>query len=157
MLSLWSASLCTQAVIRFILVIIFMLPNASYSIQPIRLNDCPDKPNCVSSMTTSKKHFTEPLTYPGSATEAWRVVTRTVMSLPRCKLIKQSDRYLHFEVTSRIFRFTDDLELLLEANKNEIQIRSGSRTGYGDFGVNRRRVEMIRKLFFQNLDKPGSE
>lgn len=134
-----------------LLAILSMHSNESYSEQTGRLEDCPATPNCVSSMAVDKKHFIAPISYTGSAARAWHVLASTVMSLPGCKLIEQSDGHLHFEVTSIIFRFTDDVELILDTSKEEIHIRSGSRVGYGDFGVNRRRVETIRKQFRQNL------
>jgi len=152
MISALPASLRTRVFVRLLLMILFMHPGKLYSSQFERLPECPDKPNCVSSMSSSQKHYIAPIPYSGSAANAWRVLINTLMSLPRYKLIRQSDSYLHYEVTSLVFRFTDDLELLLDTANNEIQIRSGSRVGYGDFGVNRRRVEMIRKHFLQNIE-----
>ena len=148
----WFARLCTQVFMRLLLVILFMQTNSSYSAQIERFPDCPATPNCVSSVAADEKHFIVPISYTGSAEKAWRVLISTVLSLPRSQLIEQSADYLHFEMTSAVFRFTDDVELILDAGKNEIQIRSASRVGYSDFGVNRRRVEMIRKLFKQNLN-----
>ncbi len=136
-----------------LLAILFMQTNDMHSVNPGRLADCPATPNCVSSMSLDKKHFIEPISYTGSATRAWQVLVDTVISLPRSKLTEQSEGYLHFEVSSIFFRFTDDVEMMLDPDENEIQIRSASRVGYSDFGVNRRRVEKIRKLFRQNIVK----
>jgi len=134
-----------------LLAILSMQSNEASSAQSGRLAACPDTPNCVSSISSDKKHFIAPLLYTGSRTRAWQVLISTVLSLPRSKLTEQSGKYLHFELSSIIFRFTDDVEMMLDPEKKEIQIRSGSRTGYSDFGVNRRRVETIRKLFMRNL------
>ncbi len=140
-----------------LLAIISMQSNEASSAQPGRLAACPATPNCVSSISTDKKHFIAPVSYSGSRTRAWQVLISTVLSLPRSKLTEQSANYLHFELTSMVFRFTDDVEMMLDPDKNEIQIRSGSRVGYSDFGVNRRRVEKIRKLFQQNSIKTEGE
>jgi len=134
-----------------LLAILYMQTNDMHSVRSERLADCPATPNCVSSESLDKKHFIEPISYTGSTARAWQVLIDTVISLPRSKLTEQSEGYLHFEVSSIVFRFTDDVELMIDAGKNEVQIRSGSRVGYSDFGVNRRRVEMIRKLFQQNF------
>ena len=66
--------------------------------------------------------------------------------MPRAKLIEEDDSYLHFEFTSLLLRFVDDVEFLFDEESKTIHFRSASRVGYGDFGVNRRRMEEIRKL-----------
>jgi uncharacterized protein (DUF1499 family) len=66
--------------------------------------------------------------------------------LPRTKLVEENDSYLHYEFTSLLFRFVDDVEFLFDDESKTIHFRSASRTGYGDFGVNRRRMEVIRSL-----------
>lgn len=64
-------------------------------------------------------------------------------------MIEADEHYLHFEFTSRIFRFVDDFELLLNEEQKIIHIRSASRVGYSDLGVNRKRVEKIRLMLQQ--------
>jgi uncharacterized protein (DUF1499 family) len=61
-------------------------------------------------------------------------------------MAEQSD-YLHAEMRSLLFRFVDDIEFFLVADKGLIHVRSASRAGYSDFGVNRKRVERIRTAF----------
>jgi uncharacterized protein (DUF1499 family) len=62
--------------------------------------------------------------------------------------IEQGERdFLHASFRSRLFRFTDDVCCRLDREGDCIQIRSSSRLGYWDLGVNRRRVEQIRQLF----------
>lgn len=70
---------------------------------------------------------------------------RLVSSQPRTRMIEVADRYLHAEITTPVFRFVDDLEFLL--GPAEIHVRSASRLGRADFGVNRRRVERLRRAF----------
>lgn len=69
-----------------------------------------------------------------------------MLSLPRTRLIEEDDSYLHLEVTSRLLRFVDDVEFVFEEEGKTIHFRSASRVGYGDLGVNRRRMEEIRRL-----------
>ena len=60
-------------------------------------------------------------------------------------LIEVNDHYLHIEVHSAVMRFVDDTEFELRADDGIIAVRSAARTGIGDSGVNRKRVERIRK------------
>ncbi len=100
-----------------------------------------------------KKHHVEPLSFGAEPARAWQALVLSIKSLPRSKIIEQSQDYLHAEFTSRVFRFVDDVEFVLDPGKNVIQVRSASRIGYGDFGVNRRRVESIREQFQQQLQR----
>jgi uncharacterized protein (DUF1499 family) len=79
------------------------------------------------------------------AETAWRVIAEVVKTLPRTEIREVKDRYLHAECTSVVFRFVDDLELELRPGEGIIAVRSASRKGYSDFGVNRRRVERLRE------------
>lgn len=68
----------------------------------------------------------------------------TIADLPRTKLVEEEEAYLHYEFTSLLLRFVDDVEFLLDDETKTVHFRSASRTGHGDFGVNRRRMEDIR-------------
>ena len=65
--------------------------------------------------------------------------------LPRTKLIEQTNDYWHGVCRSMIFRFPDDLEIFKLPLKGIIQVRSASRFGLGDLGVNRNRVKKLYK------------
>ena len=67
------------------------------------------------------------------------------LSVPRATVIHEADHYLHAECASAIFGFVDDLELHLRADEGVVAVRSASRIGYSDMGVNRRRVEGLRR------------
>lgn len=67
--------------------------------------------------------------------------------MPRTRIRRDEAAYLHAEFRSLIFRFVDDVEFLLDADAGVIHVRSASRLGYSDLGVNRRRVEAIRQAF----------
>jgi uncharacterized protein (DUF1499 family) len=70
-----------------------------------------------------------------------------VLSQPRTTLAEQRPGYLRFEFRSRIFRFVDDVEFLADPAAGVIHVRSASRTGHSDLGVNRRRIEILRSLW----------
>ena len=63
------------------------------------------------------------------------------------RVVSIEKNYIHAEFVSSLFRFVDDVEFYLNDAAKVIHVKSASRTGYFDFGVNRRRVELIRKKF----------
>ena len=110
-----------------------------------RLAPCPSSPNCVSTQAQDEQHAITPLRYHKHQAAAKEALKAAVLSLPRTKLVGEEESYLHFEFTSRLLRFVDDVEFLFD-EAGTVHFRSASRIGYGDFGVNRRRMEEIRKL-----------
>ena len=113
-----------------------------------RLAVCPESPNCVCSQDTDARHAIAPLRYKGYSFERARKVLLGVLSgMKRTRIVEDTGAYLHVEFTSAIFRFVDDVEFLFDAGSGTIHMRSASRAGYSDFGVNRRRMEAIRSQF----------
>ena len=114
-----------------------------------KLAPCPSSPNCVSSQSPDNSHLIAPFTYSGQAADAMKKLAAIVQTFPRTSIIAASDRYLYAEVTSAIFRFVDDLEFLVDDTAKVIHVRSASRMGYSDLGVNRKRVEQIRQRWLE--------
>ena len=110
------------------------------------LADCPKTPNCVSTEALDGSHKIDPFRLKGDPGIKWPEVIRTASSLPRSKVIKSTDDYVHLECRSLVFRFVDDLELYLTSSEGLVSIRSAARLGKSDFGVNRERVELLRKM-----------
>lgn len=108
------------------------------------LRACPDSPNCVSSLATDEKHMTEALPLLGSPDTAVERLAQLVNAMPRTTILKQEDNYLAAQFTTRLMRYKDDVEFLVDRDKGVIHIRSASRVGYSDMGANRKRVEQIR-------------
>jgi len=111
------------------------------------LKACPESPNCVSSQAADPEHAIDPLTYSGSRAEAMARLKKVLASLKRTEIVSERDDYLHAEAKSLIFRFVDDIEFYFPADLKVIHVRSASRVGTSDLGVNRKRAEEIRKLF----------
>ena len=111
-----------------------------------QLVPCPSSPNCVSTQAKNGEHAIVPFRYQKTRAEATEALKAIIRSLPRTKLVEEDETYLHYEFTSFLLRFVDDVEFLFEDETKTIHFRSASRTGYGDLGVNRRRMEDIRKL-----------
>ena len=117
---------------------------ASLGARQGRLAPCPASPNCVSSLADDEMHRVAPLPFSGTAAAAIDRLAGTVRSLPRASVITATDDYLHAEFRSAVFRFVDDVEFLADESAGVIHVRSASRVGTSDLGVNRRRVESIR-------------
>ena len=113
-------------------------------VRDARLSPCPSSPNCVSSDARDAEHTVEPFAFRGAPAQAWQAARSAVASLPRTRIVSETPEYLHVECRSLLLRFVDDLELHLRAQEGIIAVRSASRVGYSDLGVNRRRVEAIR-------------
>jgi uncharacterized protein (DUF1499 family) len=118
-----------------------------------KLSECPDSPNCVSSQTVKKDNVINPLSYKGSYSEAKQALLSIISSLPRTKIIADNDRYVHVTFTSRLMRFVDDVEFVFDDTNKQIHVRSASRVGYSDMGVNRKRVENLRKLLNERIKR----
>lgn len=111
-----------------------------------RLAACPPSPNCVCSQD-GDEHAIEPFAFGGDAEAAWVRLKQVLAEYPRTKVVSESDGYLHAECTSLVFRFVDDVEFFLDREKGLIHVRSASRAGRSDLGVNRKRVEQMRQAF----------
>lgn len=109
-----------------------------------QLAPCPKSPNCVSSQSQDAEHSIEPLTYKSTPEAAFADLKTIVQSLERTKIITETADYLYVEFTSKLIGFVDDVEFYLDKTANLIQVRSASRLGESDLGVNRQRVETIR-------------
>lgn len=110
-----------------------------------KLADCPSTPNCVSSQSADREHYIEPLTYQSNATDAIAKLKTIIDSQDRTKLIAETGNYLYAEFASRWMGYVDDVEFYVNEQSKTIDTRSASRLGESDLGVNRQRIESIRK------------
>ena len=134
----------------FLIFILVLLANCSGT-KPISIGQfppCPDKPNCVSSKSSLNPHKIAPLTYTGDSQNARENLLSIINSMARTHISIDKDSFMHVEFTSKIFRFVDDVEFYFE-NTGTIHFRSASRVGHSDMGVNRNRMEEIRRFFIQ--------
>ncbi len=120
-------------------------PPQNLGVRGGQLAPCPDSPNCVSSQSNDTRHHVPPLTFTGSGEEALEELRALVVALPRTRLVRADSTYLHAEFRVPIFGFVDDVEFLVVPERHIIHVRSASRKGYWDLGVNRRRVAMVRE------------
>ena len=120
----------------------------AYGLVEGRLKRCPGTPNCVSSEPGSDpEHAIEPLTF--AAEDAAQVLPRlkAVIRDMGGRIQVETTDYLAATFTSSVFRFVDDLELRIDTDRNAIHLRSAARVGRSDFGVNRKRVALLKTAF----------
>lgn len=111
----------------------------------------PNSVNVVSSYATRQIHSAyneiEPIHFSGDATAAFDKLKRSVGAMDGATIITSEPAYLYAQYRTRVMRFVDDVEFVLDASHQTIQMRSASRVGKSDFGVNRQRLETIRSRF----------
>ena len=112
------------------------------------ITPCPKTPNCVSSVDDDG-HFIHPIRFTGSAVNAQYRLLNILYKLNRVRVVRFEEHYIKAEFTSSILRFTDDVEFYFDDRKKVIHVKSASRVGFSDLGVNRRRIEMIRNRYDQ--------
>lgn len=120
---------------------------AKLGIENGQLPQCPAKPNCVSSQANDPQHHIAPLLGTGTPAQVQAQLLRVLGEIDRSKVVVVQDDYISAEITSRIFRFVDDVAFYFPATgstETVVQVRSASRLGHSDLGVNRERVELIR-------------
>ncbi len=117
-----------------------------------KLKPCPDTPNCVSSQSTDERHKTDSIVYKISQPNAMIEIKKIINSTKRTKIITETRGYLHAEYRT-LSGFVDDMEFYFDDKEKIIHVRSASRAGYWDMGVNRRRIEEIRKRFKDSQSK----
>ncbi|HET7672719.1 MAG TPA: DUF1499 domain-containing protein [Burkholderiales bacterium] len=123
---------------------------ANLGVRDGRLAPCRRTPNCVSSQAdpADREHYIAPIPFKGTMAD----LRRLVESMERVTVIEARDDYLYAEYRSRLLRYVDDVELYLD--KGVVHVRSASRLGRRDFGVNRKRIEQLRALIGNSV--PGT-
>lgn len=113
-----------------------------------RLPECPASPNCVSTQAPTALHQMPAIPFTGAAADAINKLKQVIAdSFSQADLIEEKERYLRYEFRTFLFRFVDDVEFLVDDDKQLIHFRSASRVGYSDMGTNRRRMTTITEEF----------
>ena len=152
----WPVFLLAFAGIAFIFVGSNKVPPApALGVRGGLLTPPPNRANTVSSQLLESERRVSPFSMPNGLEDARVVIGEAVMKLPRTKLVSETDDYLRYECSTALMRFVDDLELYFNEKEKLVHIRSGSRVGFWDLGVNRRRVEQLRELLPEDYRGPG--
>jgi uncharacterized protein (DUF1499 family) len=116
-----------------------------------RLSKCPGKPNCVCSEYKESSHYIEPLVIPDNLTfDTFPALTNAIQKMGG-RVETESDNYIAATFSSALFGFIDDLEIRIDSIQKVIHIRSASRVGHSDMGVNRDRAELLQKLYINKV------
>ena len=114
-----------------------------------RLSACPNTPNCqCSEFPKQQGHYLPPITLaPDDKTETAMENIKAVIHETGGKVLHVDHQYLAATYTSRLFRFVDDVEVRLDSENKVIHLRSASRMGHSDLGVNKKRLQLIKSLY----------
>ena len=129
----------------------FILGYISKSAKPLgilegRLHPCSEKPNCIcSEFLKNEQHYFPPLNISTQQLDAAWEDLQSAVKAHGGHITEANERYLSAEFKSGIFSFVDDFEARLDSMNSQIQLRSASRVGKSDFGVNRKRVTAIKE------------
>ena len=123
------------SLLLFYLLLLVPIPLNAYELVNIddNLSDCKLTTNCIFQtwkVDDSEKAFTE--------------LIQILENTPRLKIIRKEKYYIHAIATSRIMKFIDDIEIRKLNQDNIFQVKSSSRYGFYDLGVNKRRVQTLR-------------
>ena len=124
-----------------------------------RLPPCPSTPNCVCSEAgADPDHAIAPLPWPpGKTPEAVAAaLAALVAGEPRAALVRREGGFLHATVRTPLLRFVDDVAFRLDPEAGVVHVRSASRVGRGDLGVNRSRVEALRSRWLATVAAPAA-
>ena len=104
-----------------------------------KLAACPGTPNCVNSRSNDAQSKIDALPAVSIAE-----IKGVVEGMEGTTIIEETDNYLYAEFKSKLMGYVDDVEFYRDEANNALQVRSASRLGKSDLGVNRKRVEEIR-------------
>jgi len=119
---------------------------ANLGVKDNRLSACPSSPNCVSSQSEDEKHKIESILFNSTPAEAMDRLKQLIQGMARTTIVRETPEYLHVEFRT-LLGFVDDGEFFVDGSQKVIHLRSASRVGYWDVGMNRRRMASIREDF----------
>ena len=113
-----------------------------------QLAKLPTSPNAVSSQTEQENKYVQPLEFEESLATSRRQILAILEQNPQIIILEQTENYIHAVATSSILKFKDDIEFYFDQEEEVIHFRSASRTGYWDFGVNRKRYNKLKGKYY---------
>ena len=116
---------------------------------------CPNSPNCVSSFAdkSDQQHAIAAIAYADN-TQIMQQITALLEATDNARIVTRSEHYLYAEFVSDWMGYVDDVEFYHLPEQQLIHVRSASRLGYGDMGVNRKRIEMLRSQLVRSIKEP---
>jgi len=118
------------------------------------LSKCANRPNCVcSEQKDDVSHYIDPITIPQHITFDTLPILKSTIRNMGGSIQAESGHYIASTFSSSFFGFIDDLEIRIDPNQQVIHIRSSSRVGYGDAGVNKKRAELLKTLYNKKVSE----
>ena len=111
------------------------------------LRPCPRTPNCVSTEAADARHAVPAIPFRGTPEAALAHARQALLQEPRTRIVLEAPGYLRAESRSRLIRFVDDVEVVVDGGTRVVRFRSESRVGRRDLGVNRARMERFTDRF----------
>ena len=105
------------------------------------LPPCGMLPNCVNSDSGTGGSAIAPLQ---ATTEQWQALKRWLAAQDDWTITVETADFVQAVVKTPLMQFRDDVQLAFKQQAGDIQVRSSSRLGISDMGVNRRRIESLR-------------
>lgn len=100
--------------------------------------------NSVSSYAQTEYNRIAPLAGGADVKKTFEQLGKLIAADQSAKIVTQQPGYLYAEFKTKLLGFVDDVEFLLDTKARVIHLRSASRLGRKDFGVNRKRIEALR-------------
>ncbi|WBW99203.1 DUF1499 domain-containing protein [Oceanirhabdus sp. W0125-5] len=116
-----------------------------------RLTPLPNKPNCVSTQTTMGGKKIIPLPFKDNLVKSREEILCIIKSFPNTNIIEMKEDYIYVVFKTYRMKFYHDVEFYFDIKNKAIHYRSASRVGYSDLGLNRKRYNIIRNMYFKNI------
>ena len=123
-------------IVSFFILIGLIFPTVSYA-SHIELSECVEIAHCVREEWEVS-----------SIAQPFNEIKELIENSPRSVIVKIDGDYLHAEVTSKWLKYVDDIEVSFFPESNKLLIRSESRVGESDLGVNQKRVDLLKSKLF---------
>jgi uncharacterized protein (DUF1499 family) len=152
------ALITVSILIILAIALLFILGKYSQKGQAVGLVDgslsrCSEKPNCVcSEYADDKNHYVEPVSDIHNVEKQGIAKLVGTIQEMNGNIEKVTDNYVAATFKSSVFGFVDDMEIRVDPDRHIMHIRSASRVGYGDGGVNSKRVELFKRLYRKNIE-----
>ena len=122
--------------VSFFIFLGFIFPSASFA-SHIELSECVEIAHCVRE-EWDVNSIDQPL----------KEIQEIIENTPRSVIVELDGDYLHAEFTSKWMKYVDDLEVSFIPESSKLLVRSESRVGESDLGVNQQRVDLLKSKLF---------
>ena len=122
--------------VGILIFLCFLFPSVSFA-SHIDLSKCVEIEHCVREDWEVS-----------SIEQPFKENKEIIENSPRTKIVELDGDYLHAEVTSKWMKYVDDLEISFVPESSKLQVRSESRVGESDLGVNQKRVDLLKSKLF---------